>query len=133
MHLLLIAPMKTGEVIHSDDLSGTILDFCQQIGYNDGQCDLDNDGIRNQYDHCPRSNIEQTIVIDRCDSKVRNEFFNNGCTMSDRIARCADAALNHGKFVKCVSDLTNNWKKNGKISERDKGAIQECAAKADIP
>ena len=32
-----------------------------------------------------------------------------------------------------VSDLTNSLKKEGVISGKEKGKIQRCAAKADIP
>lgn len=45
------------------------------------------------------------------------------CTMSDLIAECADAANNHGEFVSCVSHLTNDWKKEGLISGKEKGGL----------
>ena len=131
-----IINVETGQIMNSADLSETILGFCQQVGYNDPQCqisDLDNDGVQDRYDQCQGSNINRPIIIDGCDTKVRNKVFNDGCTMSDSIAQCADRALNHGKFVACVSALTNNWKKNGMIQDKEKGTIQSCAAKSDIP
>jgi len=45
----------------------------------------------------------------------------------------ADNARNHGQFVSCVSHLTNDLKNDGMISGREKGAIQNCAAEADLP
>lgn len=82
---------------------------------------------------CPDSNREPTIIIDGRTSGIANKLFNNGCTMNDLIAQCAESAKNHGKFVSCVADLTNGWKKDKMISGKEKGAIQTCAAKADIP
>jgi len=95
--------------------------------------DTDGDGIPDNVDNCPESNLEQTIIIVGCDSGVKNLLFEDGCTMSDLIAECADGAKNHGKFVSCVSHLTNDWKKRKLISGKEKGAIQSCAAQADIP
>ncbi len=83
--------------------------------------------------NCPDSNLEATITIGECDSGVENQPLDNGCTMSDLIAQCAESAGNHGKFVRCVAHLTNNWKKERLIRGREKGAIQRCAARSDIP
>ena len=95
--------------------------------------DSDGDGISDDEDNCPESNLDASIVVDSCNSGVGNHLFEDGCTMSDLIAECAKGAKNHGKFVSCVSQLTNNWKKQNLISGKDKGAIQSCAAKANIP
>lgn len=56
-----------------------------------------------------------------------------GMLISKWINQCADDAKNHGKFVSCVSSLTNALKKDAIISGKDKGAIVSCAAQADIP
>ena len=93
------------------------------------ECDDDDDGIPNDGDNCSMSNLEEYIVINECYSGVKNHLFDDGCTMSDLIADCADGANNHGKFVSCVAHLTNDWKKEGLIRGNDKGAIQSCAAK----
>ena len=95
--------------------------------------DTDGDGIPDDVDNCPESNLEQTIIIVGCDSGVENFLFEDGCTISDLIAECADGTKNHGKFVSCVSHLTNDWEKQKLISGKEKGAIQSCAAQADIP
>ncbi|MFC2172021.1 hypothetical protein ACFLU6_05240 [Acidobacteriota bacterium] len=42
-------------------------------------------------------------------------------------------ADNHGQFVSCTSHVTNDLKKQDYITGADKGAIQSCAAQADIP
>src|SRR4030095_16080162 len=56
-----------------------------------------------------------------------------GCAIADKIAQCAANASNHGQFVSCVAQLTNELKQTGIITNQQKGAIQKCAAHASIP
>jgi len=72
------------------------------------------------------------IVIDGCDTGVIDQEF-DGKTISGEISECAKGARNHGQFVSCVAKLTNNLMKAGLITGKEKGAIQSCAAQADIP
>jgi hypothetical protein len=138
-----------------DDGAGNVCDNCWEIpnpdqSDSDGDCippyledplcgdkcetaDSDGDGIPDSEDSCPDSNLDDTIVIDLCDSRIDNKLFEDGCTMRDLIAGCEDDAKNHGNFVSCVAHLTNDWKKEGHISGSEKGAIQRCAARSDIP
>ena len=95
--------------------------------------DLDGDGVPDEEDDCPNSDLSPTIVIDGCDTEVVNQLFEDGCTMADLIGQCADAASNNAVFVCCVAHLTNDWKQDGVISGAGKGAIQSCAARAEIP
>ena len=74
-----------------------------------------------------------TVVIDGCNSGVTNTLFPTGCTISDLIAACAEGASNHGQFVRCVSHMTNDLKKAGTVAGQQKGAVQSCAAQANIP
>jgi hypothetical protein len=92
--------------------------------------DADEDGIHDAEDGCLASNLDDTISIYSCDSKVENLFLDDGCSLSDLITECDQTRKIHGMFVSCVSRLTNGWKKEGWISLRDKGAIQRCAAKS---
>jgi hypothetical protein len=95
--------------------------------------DNDGDGIIDDVDQCQDSDSNTTIIVDGCDTGVGNQLFDTGCKMSDLILQCATNATNHGKFVSCVAGLTNAWKKAQLISGKEKGKIQSCAAKADIP
>ena len=95
--------------------------------------DTDGDGVPDGQDVCPISALNPTVVIDRCDSGVANTLFSTGCTLSDLLGQCAAKAKNHGKFVSCVTKLTNGLKRNKVLTGRQKGAIQSCAAQADIP
>jgi len=74
----------------------------------------------------------QRIIIDGCDTGVEDQVL-NGLSISEKIVRCGEGARNHGKFVSCVAHLTNDLKKAGIINGKEKGAIQSCAAQADIP
>ncbi len=101
-------------------------DFCASL-------DTDGDGIPNEDDLCPDSILDETIIIDGCDSGVENLLLEDGCTISDLIVEIADEAKNHGKFVSGVAHLLKGLKKDGLISGKEKGAIQSCAAQSDIP
>ncbi len=104
-----------------------------QLDLTIGPPDSDDDGVPDDEDACPDSNLTATIVIDDCDSGVANLLFEDGCTMADMITECADGAVNHGQFVSCVAHLTNEWKRAGLITGEEEGRIQSCAARSDIP
>jgi hypothetical protein len=95
--------------------------------------DDDEDGVPNDQDQCPHSDLSPTVVIDGCNSRVTNTLFATGCTISDLIAECAKGASNHDEFVTCVASLTNDLKKAGTITRQQQGAIQSCAGQANIP
>jgi hypothetical protein len=97
----------------------------------DTNLDHDSDGIADNQDECPDSDLSATVVIDGCDSGVPNTVFPSGCTIPDLIATCAERASNHGQFVSCVSHWTNDLKKAGTITGQQKGAIQSCSAQAN--
>ena len=74
-----------------------------------------------------------TVVIDCCDTGVTDQVLDDGNTVSEKIAECAAGAHNHGQFTSCVANLTNDLKRAGIITGQEKGAIESCAAQADIP
>jgi hypothetical protein len=86
-------------------------------------------------DNCPDSDLRETIIIGGCDTSVENLLFDGvsdgGCTMSDFIDECKQKSRRHGRFVKCVAHLANDWKNKGLIRGREKGAIQRCAGQAN--
>ena len=93
--------------------------------------DLDGDGITDNLDACPYSNLSATVVLGSCDTGVRNPVDTNGCTIFDRIAKCGVGINKPSQFVSCVSQLTNNLKQAGIINDNEEGAIQRCAAQAN--
>ena len=123
-----------GTCISDSGVVGGICDSYDDCGT--GTCSMDQedtdiDGVGDVCDSCPDSILDKRVIIGSCDSGVINQLFDDGCTMSDLIADCSVGAKNHGKFVSCVSHLTNNWKGAGLISGEEKGAIQSCAAKSN--
>ena len=100
---------------------------------SDAPADGDGDGVPDDIDACPNSDLSLNVAIDGCDSGVNNHFLINGCTISDLVDQCAQEAANHGKFVRCIAHLTNDLKKARLITGREKGSIQSCAGQANIP
>jgi|GEM_PF-2746955 len=99
--------------------------------------DTDDDGIPDLFppeeDHCLESDLSDMVIIDGCETRVSNTLLDDGCTIMDLIADCAAEAVNHGQFLSCVAEVTNDLKQAGIITGQEKGAIQNCAAQADIP
>jgi len=107
----------------------------QGAGYDIGAdeyvvSDSDGDGIPDDEDACPDSDLSETVVIDGCDSGVENVLLEDGCTIFDLILECADNVKNHGKFVRCVTHLLRDLKKQEIITRKQKRAIRKCAVKA---
>lgn len=75
-----------------------------------------------------------TIVIDGCDTGITDrEDEGTGSRISALIAECENDPKNHGEYVSCIANVTNQLIETGTISDEDKGAIQSCAAQAKIP
>ena len=95
--------------------------------------DDDNDGIPDADDAYPTSDVSQTVSIDGFESGVANHQFDDGSTFADLIGSAAAQAEDHDEFVSAVSKLTNQWKKAGLISGKEKGKITSAAARSDLP
>lgn len=126
------------EVCDGEDLGG---ETCETQGYSGGvlsclsdcsdferdKCigphDSDGDGIPDDEDNCPESNLEDTITIGDCDSGVKNQVFSDGCTMSDMIAECESS----DDPISCVFSLTGDWWFDGFITFEESNAIFDCA------
>lgn len=106
----------------------SFVEACAVEGYLDSDCD----GVIDDLDLFPYSDLSDTVIIDGWDTGVANLIFGDGSTLSDHISSCGTDVVNHGQFVSCVSHVTNGIKREGIISGRDKGAIQRAAAHSDI-
>jgi hypothetical protein len=96
----------------------------------------DGDGVPDGIDLCIGSDPSATVQIDGCDSGVPNHnsiLGQAGCKISDFVEECAANATDHDDFTDCVSEVTQQLKKQGLISGPEKGQIQACAGLADIP
>jgi len=94
--------------------------------------DTDGDGVDDDEDAFINSNEDPTVAIGGCESGVANVQVGGGANMNDLIGAAAAEATNHGAFVKAVSKLANEWKKDGLISGKEKGKITSCAARSDV-
>lgn len=95
--------------------------------------DSDGDGVPDADDLYPNSDVRPTVIIDGNDSGVENSVDVFGCTVNDLIQIIAESSSNHGAFVRGVAKLTNDLKKDGLISGKEKGKIQSAAAKSNLP
>jgi len=97
--------------------------------------------------------FSDTVEIDGCDTGVTDRLVNTDqgpMMLSALIVQCEESLSsavfnsrhqsafqgppqNHGQYVKCVSHTLNSLKKSRYITSNEKGKIQRCAAKADIP
>ena len=127
---LLMEPAINADLTHNVKAPYDLtFEFLRDIGWTFP--DADADGVVDDEDCNPNSNRAPTIVIGGIDSGVENHLFPSGCTSSDLIATLAAASTNHGSFVSGIADLTNEWKADGLISGREKGAIQSAAARSN--
>jgi hypothetical protein len=129
----LMEPSINRDLTHSlrvpEDLT---LELMRDIGwYPDGDLDMVSDeGL----DQCLGTDFRATINIQSCNTGVASSFSAaTGCTRADLINRIAASARNHGEFVSAVSQLSNQWKKNGDLSGAEHAAIVSCAAGSSLP
>ena len=119
-----INPDLTHKVKSPDDLTFELL---RDVGWTFP--DADGDGVADDEDCNPNSDVRPTIVLCDINSGVPNTLFANGCTMADLIAELAESASNHGAFVSAVANLTNQWVTDGLMTGQQKGAVQSAAAR----
>ncbi len=115
----------------------TANDFVMGLAFDNtaklSSSDSDGDGVPDADDLYPNSDVRPTVIIDGNDSGVENSVDVFGCTINDLVQIIAESSSNHGAFVKSVAKLTNDLKKDGLISGKEKGKIQSAAAKSSLP
>src|SRR6266498_255269 len=102
--------------------------------------DCDGDGVFD--DACPYTVLGEDLVVGTCTIPGLDFIYPEGsgpaagCSLTELldngIDNCAAGAKNHGKYVSCVSHLTNFYKKQKLLTGAQKGLIQSCAAQTDI-
>lgn len=104
-----------------------------------GNCDFhidedsDGDGIPDEEDLVPNSNMEETVVIEECDSSVENRALGEGYMVSDKIDELeAGEYKNHGQYVKATAHYLNSLVEEGIINYVEKDMIMNCAGSSSI-
>jgi len=90
--------------------------------------DKDLDGLADERDACPTSNLAATIVVGGINTGVANAMFTNGCTINDTVAQISAGAKNHGGFVSGVAHLLDSLVAQGAITDAEKDRVQSAAA-----
>ncbi len=90
--------------------------------------DEDDDGIPDDEDPFPRSNLQPTVVLDGCDSAVENRFVSvpRGATLSDLIAGARAAAVNEAEAAAALSSMLSQWLDAGWIGQEEFEKLAEC-------
>ncbi len=91
--------------------------------------DSDRDGVGDNADPFDNSNTGPALVVGSCNPGVANWRISGGTWANDLIANAYETSANHGKFVTAVEAIANEWKKSGKITGQQHGAIVSCAAR----
>jgi hypothetical protein len=98
--------------------------------------DSDGDGVTDDRDQCPNSDVRPTIIIGTCDSGVENVLFEEepaGCSITDEIMKLAADAKSHGQFVSQVDKFLQDLQSAGILEPNEKNAIKDCAVQSNLP
>jgi hypothetical protein len=114
-------PSDSGVDVFAAGNKGTILHFSSD--------DIDNDNVLDEFDECPESNLETTIIVNGCDTGVQNKLLKNGCTVNDMVAECNANTDSRFGFLRCVNQHLRKLKPP-EMRLREKWAILKCAFKA---
>ncbi len=95
--------------------------------------DFEDDGVTDVDDECPNTVLGDTVMVGDRDTGVADQVLDNGCTMTELIASCKIDRRNHGETVRCVLNLVQSWRRDGKITPRDQGQILRCTVRPTRP
>ncbi len=95
--------------------------------------DTDGDGVTDDQDLVPNSNMEETVIIKDCDSSVENIALGDGYMLSDRIDDLeAGVFKNHGQYVKATAHYLASLVKEEILTDEEKDLIMECTGSSSI-
>ena len=119
-----INPDLTHNVKAPDDLT---LELFRDIGWF---ADADLDGVADQTDCNPQSDLTATIVVGGINTNVPNTLFSSGCTISDLIAQIRATTNSQGPFVSGVAALLNSLVSSGLITQAQMDVVMAAVAEA---
>ena len=97
--------------------------------------DTDEDGVADEEDDCPNSDLRATVFVGDCDSGVSNllegeAVDSSGCSLADYVAGFLAAASldarNHGQFVRRMAHALNALVEAEAISWEDHTNLMSC-------
>ncbi|MBI9041922.1 hypothetical protein [Lutibacter sp.] len=105
--------------------------------------DFDNDGVANEDDMYPNSNLSPSFMLFHTSFGIENQLGRNGGTMMDQLESLL-AAINaqyngsnyntlHRKFTTELAKLSYYWYKDRLITSKQRSAISAAAYSADVP
>ena len=123
---LLMEPAINPDLTHNltapDDLT---LELFRDIGWF---ADADLDGVADQTDCNPQSDLTTTVVVGGINTDVPNTLFTSGCTISDLIAQIKATSNGQGEFVRGVATLMNSLVDSGLITIAQRDTIMAAVA-----
>ena len=120
-----------GDVCDDDDDNDGVNDHSDncQYDFNPNQADFDEDGAGDICDIDDDSD-EVLDANDQCLYTVLGEIVNDtGCSIAD-LCPCNNPWKNHGAYVKCVAQTSEEFVAAGLITEEDKNTIVSLAAQS---
>lgn len=111
--------------------------FAIGIEFAMGYPDFDGDGVPDNEDECPDSDLSSDIFVLGESSGVENLIHANGCTLADIVSLViddclADSPKNHGQFTRCVAQSLEALVADGWITEEQKDAFQALVAQSNV-
>lgn len=95
--------------------------------------DSDGDGIADDEDLIPNSNMEATVIIDGCNSGVDNVALGGGIMLSDKLDELeAGEYKNHGQYVRANAKYLAELVETGLITNEAKDALMSCAGSSSL-
>ncbi|HSH15226.1 MAG TPA: hypothetical protein VLD18_04270 [Verrucomicrobiae bacterium] len=114
-----------------------LVEDCEEVAV-----DSDGDGVLDDADACPQSDLRPTVWVFNQDSGVPNLIAGQsvnaaGCSLADLVAiiveSAAAGARNHGEFVSKVGSELRELNHAGWLTERSKAALLSTAARSHQP
>jgi hypothetical protein len=117
--------------------TATVLAVVECDGAEDA--DSDGDGVMDEADACPMSDLRSTIWVKTIDTGIPNQIAGlavdaDGCSLADHLARlmerAAEQSNNHGQYVRTVSHGLREFLAEGWIPQAVHGRILNCVARS---
>jgi hypothetical protein len=90
----------------------------------------DGDGVPDGKDECIGSDLRPNVFIGTCDANTNNLMLPGGCTISDELSACDDAATSQQQYLACVNQHTSSWVRFRYITRQNQQSIKACAAQS---